>query len=76
VSHSAGAVAQEKFPSIYALAACLDFVQRQSLMDIDLSIGLLRRRARHKFIPDAFRHLMADLFAALALIFPMAGRKH
>lgn len=37
----------------------------------NLTIGLIRRRTRHKFIPDAFRRFMADPFAMLALIFPM-----
>ena len=37
----------------------------------NLVIGLIRRRTRHKFIPDAFRRFIADPFAALALICPM-----
>ena len=38
----------------------------------NLVIGLIRRRTRHKFIPDAFRRFIADPFAALALICPMS----
>ena len=38
----------------------------------NLVIGLIRRRTRHKFIPDAFRRFMAAPFAALALLCPMA----
>ena len=37
----------------------------------NLAIGLIRRRTRHKFMPDAFRRFIADPFAALALIFTM-----
>ena len=37
----------------------------------NLAIGLIRRRTRHKFIPDATRRYMADPFAALTLILPM-----
>jgi predicted transposase YbfD/YdcC len=37
----------------------------------NLSIGLIRRKTRHKFIPDAFRRFMADPDAALLLIFTM-----
>lgn len=37
----------------------------------NLSLGLIRRRTRHKFIPDAFRRFIADPFATLPLIFPM-----
>jgi predicted transposase YbfD/YdcC len=38
----------------------------------NLAIGLIRRRTRHKFMPDAFRRFMADPFAALSLISPMS----
>ena len=38
----------------------------------NLVIGLIRRRTRHKYMPDAFRRFMADPFAALSLIFPMS----
>lgn len=37
----------------------------------NLAIGLIRRRTRHKFMPDAFRRFIADPFAALSLISPM-----
>jgi predicted transposase YbfD/YdcC len=38
------------------------------------AIGLVRRRTRHKFIPDALRRFIADPFAALALILPISER--
>jgi predicted transposase YbfD/YdcC len=38
----------------------------------NLTIGLIRSRTRHKYIPDAARRFIADPFAALALIFPMS----
>ncbi len=38
----------------------------------NLAIGLIRRRTRHKSIPDAARRFIADPPAALALIAPMA----
>lgn len=38
----------------------------------NLTIGLIRRRTRHKFIPDAFRRFIADPFAAISLICPMS----
>lgn len=38
----------------------------------NLTIGLIRRRTRHKFMPDAFRRFIADPFAAVALICPMS----
>lgn len=37
----------------------------------NLVIGLIRRRTRHKFMPDAFRRFIADPFAALAFFCPM-----
>lgn len=37
----------------------------------NLAIGLIRRRTRHKSIPDAFRRFTAEPFAALALICPI-----
>ncbi len=37
----------------------------------NLAIGLIRRRTRHKYIPDALRRFIADPFAALAFVFPM-----
>lgn len=37
----------------------------------NLTLGLIRQRTRHKYIPDALRRFVADPFAALAFIFPM-----
>jgi len=37
----------------------------------NITIGLIRQRTRHKYIPDALRRFMAAPFAALALICPM-----
>ncbi len=42
----------------------------------NLAIGLIRRRTRHKSIPDAARRFMADPLAALALISPMPEREN
>jgi predicted transposase YbfD/YdcC len=42
----------------------------------NLAIGLVRRRTRHKFMPDAFRRFIADPLAALALIFTMPKGKN
>ena len=42
----------------------------------NLAIGLIRRRTRHKSIPDAFRRFIADPFAALALICPMSRKEN
>jgi predicted transposase YbfD/YdcC len=38
----------------------------------NMALGLIRRRTRHKFIPDAIRRFIAEPFAALALILPMS----
>jgi predicted transposase YbfD/YdcC len=37
----------------------------------NLTIGLIRQRTRHKFIPHAFQRFMADPLAAFALICPI-----
>ena len=42
----------------------------------NMTIGLIRRRTRHKFIPDAFRRFIADTFAALSLICPMSQEQN
>lgn len=42
----------------------------------NLSIGLIRQRTRHKFIPDAVRRFIAEPIAALAMILPMAVAKN
>jgi predicted transposase YbfD/YdcC len=42
----------------------------------NLVIGLIRRRTRHKFLPDAFRRFIADPIAALAIICPMRRKEN
>ena len=42
----------------------------------NLTIGLIRQRTRHKYIPRAFRRFIADPRAALALICPMAQEEN
>ena len=37
----------------------------------NLTIGLIRQRTRHKYLPDVLRRFIADPFAALAFICPM-----
>ena len=40
----------------------------------NIAIGLIRRRTRHKFIPDAFRCFIENPRAALVLICPMTDK--
>lgn len=42
----------------------------------NLTLGLIRLRTRHKYIPSAFRRFMADPLAALALISPMSREEN
>lgn len=37
----------------------------------NLTVGLIRHRTRHRYVPDALRRFIADPFAALAFICPM-----
>lgn len=42
----------------------------------NLTIGLIRQRTRHKYIPGAFRRFIADPLAAFALICPIPKREN